>query len=56
MTKSQFKEEIKELLPIVEEVIRCLQLSPDSFKHHLLLLAKKALININETSTFIDMM
>ena len=56
-TKSQFKEEIKELLPIIEEVIRCLQFSPEgSFEHHLLLLAKKALINTKVTSTFIDMM
>ena len=57
LTKSQFKEEIKELLPIIEEVVRCLQFSPeDSFEHHVLLLARKALINTKETLTSVDMM
>ena len=56
MNKSQFKEEIKELLPILEETARCLQFSPEgSFEHHVLLLARKALVNTKETLTFIDM-
>lgn len=57
ITKQVFKEEIKEMLTMLEEVSRCLQYSASgSFEHNVYLLSKKAYSNTKETLTFIDLM
>ena len=56
LTKLEFKEEIKGLLPILEETVRCLQYSPEgSFEYNVLGLARKALVNTKETLTVLSL-
>lgn len=57
LSKENFKQEIRELLSILEQVSRCLMYShPGSFEHNVYLLSQKAISNTKETLTFIDLM
>ena len=57
LKKSQFKEEILNLIPILQDVVDCLKFSPnDSFEMNVFKMAQKALINTKETLTFVDLM
>ena len=57
MSKEDFKNGIKELVPMLEEVKRCLMYcGKGTFEFHVFKLADKTLINTKETLTFIDFM
>ena len=56
--KSEFKERIHKLVPILEETIRCLKYytTEGTLEYQVCKMATKALVNTKETLSFIDLM
>ena len=57
ISKEEFKKSLQELVPMIDEVKKCLEYSPEKcLEHQIFKLCCKALVNTKDTILFLDHM